>query len=102
MYLPKNPQFPTPEDQKITWINADGPLMLVKGINDFKAITSANSITLFRLNAKNSPYQNSAKLITVKSRIFGDSFTPKENTSTLDYFQYAVLLRNSKALTPIQ
>ncbi|MGG7551818.1 hypothetical protein ACQ7CX_14460 [Chryseobacterium arthrosphaerae] len=102
MYLPKNPQFPTPEDQKITWINADGPLMLVKGINDFKEITSANSITLFRLNAKNSPYQNSGKLITVKSRMFGDSFTPKENTSTLDYFQYAVLLRNSKALTPLQ
>ncbi|WP_185247146.1 hypothetical protein [Chryseobacterium bernardetii] len=102
MYLPKNPQFPTPEDEKIDWINADGPLMLVKGINDFKEFAAPNSITLFKLNAKNSPYQHSDKLISVKSRMFGESFTPQENTHTLDYFQYVVITKNSKALTPIQ
>lgn len=102
MYLPKNPQFPTPDDQKIGWVNADGPLMLVKGINDFKEFTQPNSITLFKLNAHNSPYQHSNKLISVKSTMFGESFTPQENTNTLDYFQYMVLLRNSKALTPLQ
>ncbi len=102
MYLPKNPQFPTPDDQKIGWINADGPLMLVKGINDFKEFTQPNSITLFKLNANNSPYQHSNKLISIKSIMFGESFTPQENTNTLDYFQYMVLLRNSKALTPLQ
>lgn len=102
MYLPKNPQFPTPEDEKINWINADGPLMLVKGINDFKEFAAPNSITLFKLNAKNSPYQHSDKLISVKSRMFGESFTPQENTHTLDYFQYVVITKNSKALTPIQ
>lgn len=102
MYLPKNPQFPTPEDQKIDWINADGPFMLVKGINDFKELTQPNSMTLFKLNSKDSPYQNSDKLISIKSRMFGESFTPQEKTNTLDYFQYIVLLKNSKALTPIQ
>lgn len=102
MYLPKNPQFPAPDDQKIGWINADGPLMLVKGINDFKEFTQPNSITLFKLNANNSPYQHSNKLISIKSIMFGESFTPQENTNTLDYFQYMVLLRNSKALTPLQ
>lgn len=102
MYLPKNPQFPTPEDQKIDWINADGPLMLVKGINDFKDYVQPNSITLFKLNAQNSPYKNSDKLISIKSRMFGESFTPQTKTNTLDYFQYMVLLKNSKALTPIQ
>lgn len=102
MYLPKNPQFPTPENEKIDWINADGPFMLVKGINDFKDFAKLNSITLFKLNAKNSPYQHSDKLISVKSRMFGESFTPQENTHTLDYFQYVVITRNSKALTPIQ
>lgn len=102
MYLPKNPQFPTPEDQKIDWINADGPFMLVKGINDFRELAKPNSMTLFRLDAKNSPYKDSDKLITVKSRMFGESFTPKQGTSTLDYFQYMVLLKNSKALTPLQ
>lgn len=102
MYLPKNPQFPTPEDEKIDWINADGPLMLVKGINDFKDFSPSNSVTLFKLNAKNSPYQQADQLISIKSRMFGESFTPQQNTHTLDYFQYVVITRNSKALTPIQ
>ncbi|OCA77665.1 hypothetical protein BBH99_11385 [Chryseobacterium contaminans] len=102
MYLPKNPQFPTPENEKIGWINADGPFMLVKGMNDFKDFATPNSITLFKLNAKNSPYQHADKLISVKSRMFGESFAPQQNTHTLDYFQYAVITRNSKALTPIQ
>lgn len=102
MYLPKNPQFPTPEDQKIDWINADGPFMLVKGINDLKDLAKPSSMTLFRLNSKNSPYQNSDKLISIKSRMFGENFNPQEHTNTLDYFQYIILLKNSKALTPIQ
>lgn len=102
MYLPKNPQFPTPEDQKIGWMNADGPFMLVKGINDFKEFAQPNSITLFKLNGNKSPYQHSDKLMTIKSRMFGESFSPEKNTNTLDYFQYVVLLKNSKALTPLQ
>lgn len=102
MYLPKNPQFPTPEDQKISWINADGPMMSVKGINDFKDLIKPNSINLFKLNSKDSPYKTSDKLISVKSRMFGESFTAVQGTSTLDYFQYIVLLKNSKALTPLE
>ncbi|WP_347218552.1 hypothetical protein [Chryseobacterium sp.] len=102
MYLPKNPQFPTPDNEKIDWINADGPFMLVKGINNFKDSAKPNSVTLFKLNANNSPYQHADQLISIKSRMFGESFTPQENTHTLDYFQYVVITKNSKALTPIQ
>lgn len=102
MYLPKNPQFPTPEDKKIDWINADGPFMLVKGISDFKDLARPNAITVFKLNANHSPYQQADKLISIKSRMFGESFTPQPNTHTLDYFQYVAITRNSKALTPIQ
>jgi hypothetical protein len=36
MFLPKNPNYPSPPDEKLKWMNADGPLMLVKGINDLK------------------------------------------------------------------
>lgn len=102
MYLPKNPQFPTPADQKISIINANGPFMLVKGINDFSELVQPNSINLFKLDAKDSPYSKSDKLITIKSRIFGESFNPQQGTSTLNYFQYMVLLKNSKALTPLK
>jgi hypothetical protein len=98
MYLPKNPQFPTPPDEKVNWINADGPLMLVKGINDLKELSQANSISLFKLNAQGSPYKTSQDLITVKSRMFGENIIPSDKTYTTDYFQYVFLLRNSKAL----
>ncbi|MFY0483319.1 hypothetical protein ACI6PS_12015 [Flavobacterium sp. PLA-1-15] len=102
MYLPKNPQFPTPENEKVDWINADGPLQLVKGINDLKELSEPNSITLFKLNAKNSPFLKSQHLINVKSRVFGDNIIPQKGTFTTDYFQYVFLLRNSKALTKIK
>lgn len=102
MYLPKNPQYPSPENEKIDWANADGPLQLVKGINDLKELSKPNSITLFKLNARNSPYLKSQYLIKIKSRIFGENFLPQKNSSTTDYFQYVFLLRNSEALTKIE
>lgn len=102
MYLPKNPQFPTPEDEKVDWLNADGPLMLVKGINDLKEVSEPNAITLFKLDANNSPYLKSQKLVTVKSRAFGENIVPLKDASVNDYFQYVFLLRNSKALTKLK
>lgn len=102
MYLPKNPQFPTPENERVDWINADGPLQLVKGINDLKELSKPDAITLFKLNSPNSPYQKSQHLINVKSRIFGEDIVPLEGTFTTDYFQYVFLLRNSNALTKLE
>lgn len=102
MYLPKNPQLPTPENEKVDWINADGPLMLVKGINDLKELSKPESITLFKLNSKNSPYLKSQNLITVKSRAFGENVVPLKEAFATDYFQYVFLLRNSKALTKLK
>ncbi|AIY14076.1 hypothetical protein [Cellulophaga baltica] len=102
MYLPKNPQFPTPDDEKMDWINADGPLQLVKGINDLKDLSKPNSITLFKINSQNSPYSKSQHLINVKSRVFGENITPENGTFTSNYFQYVFLLRNSNALTKLK
>jgi len=101
MYLPKNPQFPTPENERVNWVNADGPLQLVKGINDLKEVSKPNSISLFKINSKNSPYLKSQRLISVKSRVFGENIVPRKGTFTTDYFQYIFLLRNSKALTKL-
>ena len=99
MYLPENPQFPTPPEEKIDWVNADGPLMLVKGIYDLKEVSIPNTITLFKLNTPGSPYFKSRHLISSKVRVFGNNIVPLENTAVTDYFQYVFLLRNSKALT---
>lgn len=102
MYLPKNPQFPTPENEKVDWLNADGPLMLVKGINDLKELSKPEAITLFKLNTKNSPYLKSQNLITVKSRVFEENIVPLKDAPVTDYFQYVFLLRNSTALTKLK
>lgn len=102
MYLPKISQFPTPEDEKVDWINADGPLQLVKGINDLKELSKPNSVTLFKIDSKSSPYLKSQHLINVKSRVFGENIVPRKGTFTTDYFQYVFLLRNSKALTKLK
>lgn len=102
MYLPKISQFPTPENEKVDWINADGPLQLIKGINDLKELSKPNSITLFKINSKNSPYLKSQNLISLKSRVFGENIIPEKGTFTTDYFQYVFLLRNSKALTKMK
>ena len=101
MYLPKNPQFPTPDNEKVDWLNADGPLQLVKGISDLKEVSKPNAITLFKLNSKNSPYLKSQNLISIKSRLIGENIVPEAGTCTTDYFQYVFLLRNSKALTTL-
>lgn len=47
VYFPENSQFPTPESEKIGFLNDDGPISLVKGINDLEEVTEAGSITLF-------------------------------------------------------
>ncbi|WP_166919626.1 hypothetical protein [Flavobacterium poyangense] len=102
MYLPKNPQFPTPENERVDWMNADGPLMLVKGINDLKELSKPKVITLFKLDAKDSPYLKSQNLVSVKSRAFGENVVPVKGSSVTDYFQYVFLLRNSQALTKLK
>ncbi|WP_199907762.1 hypothetical protein [Leeuwenhoekiella sp. MAR_2009_132] len=102
MYLPKNPNFPSPPHEQLDWVNADGPLMLVKGIQDLKEVSMANSITLFKLDGAASPYDNSQDLVQIKSRLFGESINPKDDLSTTAYFQYVFLLRNSGALSRLE
>ncbi|OXA86608.1 hypothetical protein [Flavobacterium hercynium] len=102
MYLPKNPQFPTPENERVDWLNADGPFMLVKGINDLKELSAPKAVTLFKLNASNSPYLKSKNLISLKSRMFGENIVPLDNLFVTDYFQYVFVLRNSEALSKLK
>ncbi len=85
-----------------SWGNSDGPLVFVNGIEDLKAVTRENSITIFRLAGQNSPYLGSPKLAQVKVLIPGQSLTPDNETEIVTAaFQYAVLIRNSKALEPL-
>jgi hypothetical protein len=102
MNMPKNNQYPSPPDEKTSLFNLDGPFVLSKGIKDLKEVTTENTITLFNLNKIDSPYRNNQKLASMKVNLFGDDLIPNNvNQKTTDFFQYVVLIRNSKALTKL-
>ncbi len=71
VYFPKNDQYPSPNDEKTKILNEDGPIMLVKGINDLKCLSNVNSVTLFKLNSEMSPYNSSQYLSGIKVNFFG-------------------------------
>lgn len=84
-------------------MSLDGPIAVVQGINDLKEASVPNTNTLFYLNNENLPYRSSSKLMNVKMNFLGGDFSPYDSsTSTTDFFQYIVLLRNAKAITPFK
>lgn len=103
MRLPATPQFPGPADEKTALLSADGPIVLVQGINDLKAVTEENSLTLFDIQAEGSPYRSSQQLMGLKVNFLGGNIYPaNETVPTTEYFQYVILSRNSEALTKLQ
>jgi len=77
--------------------NHDGPLIMLDGIADFKAVTKENSTTLFDLHASGSPYLTKsfvikyAKIMPKEQRLYFD----EKGKFITDYLQYVVLIRNS-------
>lgn len=103
MYFPANPQYPSPPDEKTALTNGDGPLILIKGINELREATTPYAVTLFNLEGPVSPYFDSQKLASLKVNLLSDDIMPNnEHQKTTDFFQYAFLLRNSKALTKLK
>ena len=74
-----------------------------RGIKNLKH-SALSDLTLFKLNNKNSPYSiKEPDLIEVKM-VFNKSNSKqvKEDISTLDFIDYAILIKNSKASMPIR
>ena len=74
-----------------------------KGIKHLKK-QHLSDFTLFTLNGKDSPYKEADDFQLVQTNmLFGkDSWVPSPGKSTLDYIDCAILIRNSKANTPIE
>lgn len=103
MYLPPTEEMITPPNKKMSQFNVDGPILLTKGINDMKGITTENSITLFHLNKPNSPYGKSQRLAGIKVNVVGEDVLPNNlQQATTDFYQYVMLIRGSKSLSPIE
>lgn len=75
--------------------------MYIKGIADYKKVTKPNTISLLKLDAKNSPYLNSTRGTKVKKLItIWDGYDILEGTSTTDYAQYVFFVRNADWIKP--
>lgn len=73
-----------------------------KGINKLKK-NSLSNLTLYHLNNENSPYKkNQTDLIEVKIFLKKSNKNDLKGKTTTDYFDYAILIRNSKANKPIE
>jgi hypothetical protein len=102
MYVPENNEVPSPPDHKTAWFNVDGPMALTKGIKDVKSIAPLNAITLLNLNAADSPYKKSQRLMGVKINLLGQEVLPSNDKQPMtDFFQYVLIMRGSKALSPV-
>ncbi len=71
--------------------NDTSPFVKAVGIEDLNAVEPGAGAVLFKLNGRNSPYNSLPDLV--------DEIDAGK--ATTDYFDYAVLLRRSKAATPI-
>lgn len=68
-----------------------------------KKTSEKQTITLFDIDRDDSRYQKGQKLIQFKMNFMGEGFTPYDKyIPTADFFQYVILLRNVKAMTPLK
>ncbi|UMB59211.1 hypothetical protein MHL31_08970 [Lutibacter sp. A80] len=75
--------------------------MYIKGIADYKKVTKPNTISLLKLDAKNSPYLNSTRGTKVKKLVtIWDAYDIIEGTNTTDYAQYILFIRNADWIQP--
>ena len=73
-----------------------------KGINKLKKNRLSN-LTLYRLNNENSPYKkNETDLMEIKLFLKKSNKNDLKGKTTTDYFDYALLISNSKANKPIE
>lgn len=88
-----------------TGVSCDNTYMLYHyGISDLKNVTNIKTNTFFDINQPKSPYKKSVRLIksTGLLSLFSGMKITDENTSTTDYAQGIILIRNSDWAEPIK
>ncbi len=94
-----NPYFPATQKYIPYTLSNDEAMMKVAGINNLKAVSAANTVTLFRLNNTGSPYHTSRQLMEVTG--FQTLKPTSAASATTAAFQYVLLFRGSRAALPI-
>lgn len=77
-------------------VNDDSFVYKVKGITAFTPLVEKNSIYIFKLDGRDSPYLNGLNLVESTSKMDKTfEWTGKKNAATTDYFKYAIMVRNA-------
>lgn len=82
-----------------TW-DGHGLFEQLDGINKLIKINKSNDISFLDLNKANSPFEEKPYLVSY--RIGGKDVNVDLSGNTLEYFQYAILMKKSKANIPTQ
>ncbi|PVX49813.1 hypothetical protein C7377_1446 [Balneicella halophila] len=72
-----------------------------KGIKNLKK-ASLSDLTLFKLNQKNSPYSHETDLVEIKMFLKDHNTRKLKGKNTLQFIDYAILIRESKEQVPIE
>jgi hypothetical protein len=86
---------------KADMVNDDSFVYTVEGIKTFKKFAGKNENVIFKLNATASPYNKGLNLVESASQ-FDKTFNWQGNkaAATTNYFQYAIVVRNSEWAAP--
>ncbi len=95
-----HPYFPDTKKYIPYILSNDESMMKVAGINNLKAVSAANTVSLFRLNGIGSPYHTSRQLMEVSG--FQTLRPTHAEAVTTAAFQYALLFRDSRAALPLE
>lgn len=98
-FISETPGFPTDQRYVPYALSNDNSMMLINGIADLKACSQPNTITLFRLTGKDSPFNHSNNLALVSG--FQSLKPTDQNIATSAIFQYVIFFRGSGPATPL-
>ncbi|MCG2615758.1 hypothetical protein LZZ85_15770 [Terrimonas sp. NA20] len=98
-FISETPGFPTDQRYVPYTLSNDNSMMLIKGIQELKACSKPNAITLFRLTGENSPFNRSDDLAIISG--FQSLKPTNQAVVTSKIFQYVILFRGSGPATPL-
>ncbi|MBO9659722.1 MAG: hypothetical protein J7527_12950 [Chitinophagaceae bacterium] len=98
-FISETPGFPTDQRYVPYALSNDNPMMLINGIGDLKACSQPNTITLFRLTGKESPFNHSNNLALVSG--FQSLKPTDQSIATSGIFQYVIFFRGSGPAMPL-
>lgn len=100
-YLPPMAQQKGTVYTKASMVNDESFIYQVTGINSLTAVTEKNSIYLFKLDGRNSPYFKGLSLLESHSNMDKSfEWTGNKNAATTDYFKYTIVVRNADWAVP--